>query len=84
MRHDLDERCILMAEYLISTRNTVRGVAKKFGVSKSTVHRDFVVRLPVIDAFLANDVMAVLQWNKSERHIRGGIATKLKFKGFIS
>lgn len=84
MRRDLEERCILMAEYLISTKSTVRGVAKRFGLAKSTVHLELTKRLPYIDQFLANDVMAVLQWNKAERHIRGGISTKMKFKGLRS
>ena len=77
----LEERCIAMAKYLISTRTTVRGVARIFGISKSTVHRELTERLFEIDRFLANDTRAVLQLNKAERHIRGGLATKLKYKG---
>ena len=81
MRLGLEERCIAMAEYLIWTHATVRGVSRMFGVSKTTVHRELTVRLCEIDKFLANDTRAVLEQNKAERHIRGGLATRLKYKG---
>ena len=81
MRSGLEERCIAMAEYLISARTTVRGVAGKFGVSKSTVYKELTKRLSEIDPFLENDARAVMQQNKAESHIRGGLATKSKYKG---
>ena len=81
MRPDLEERCIAMAEYLISERTTVREVSRKFGVPKSTVHRYLTEVLSEIDPFILNDIRAVLKQNKEESHIRGGLATKLKYNG---
>ena len=70
-----------MALYLIENRTTVRAAAKKFGVSKSTVHKDLSERLPLYDRALYPQVKAVLEENKAQRHIRGGLATRKKYKG---
>ncbi len=72
-------RVILLANYMIETKATVRSAAKKFGVSKSTVHKDICDRLPELNKSLAKQAKAVLNENKAERHIRGGIATKNKY-----
>lgn len=76
----IEERAINLAHYIIDSRDTVRGAAKKFGVSKSTVHKDVSERLLHINQALAIEVRAVLNENKAERHIRGGLATKLKYE----
>lgn len=73
------ERCELLAEYIIGKRCTVRYAAKIFGVSKSTVHKDITEKLERIDPVLCREVREILKINKSERHIRGGLATKEKF-----
>ena len=70
-----------LAHYLIENRTTVRAAAKKFGVSKSTVHRDLSERLPLYDRPLYLQVKAVMEENKAQRHIRGGLATRKKYKG---
>ncbi len=75
----IEDRAIKLAQYIIDTKDTVRGAAKKFGVSKSTVHKDVSQRLLNINYTLAMEVRKVLDENKAERHIRGGIATKLKY-----
>ena len=75
----IEERAIKLAQYIIETKDTVRGAAKKFGVSKSTVHKDVSQRLLNINYTLALEVRKVLDENKAERHIRGGMATKLKY-----
>ncbi len=75
----IEERAIKLAHYIIETKDTVRSTAKKFGVSKSTVHKDVSDRLLKINPLLAKDVREVLDENKAERHIRGGMATKLKY-----
>ena len=66
---------------MIENRTTVRAAAKKFGVSKSTVHKDLSERLPLYDRALYTQVKAVLEENKAQRHIRGGLATRKKYKG---
>ncbi len=76
----IEERTINIAKYILETKSTVREAAKKFGISKSTVHKDITERLRKINLGLAKDVEEVLQENKSERHIRGGIATREKYK----
>ena len=76
MKDYIEERAIEIADYIIATNATVRQAAKKFGVSKSTVHKDCVERLREINPSLASEVRRVLDVNKSERHIRGGMATK--------
>mgnify|MGYP001211872516 FL=1 len=75
----LEERAVLLAQYMIEHKATVRQTAKKFGVSKSTVHKDLTEKLPAINHALASQVREVLDVNKSERHIRGGLATKEKY-----
>ena len=70
-----------LAHYLIETRTPVRAAAKKFGVSKSTVHKDLSERLPLYDRPLYLQVKAVMEENKAQRHIRGGLATRKKYKG---
>lgn len=73
------ERCEVIAEYVIDTGATVRAAAMRFGISKSTVHKDLAYKLPKINKNLYNLVNSVLQLNKSERHIRGGEATRRKY-----
>lgn len=75
----IEERAVSLAQYIINTGDTVRGAAKKFGVSKSTVHKDVSERLVHINFALAQEVRKVLDENKAERHIRGGMATRLKY-----
>ena len=75
----IEERAITLAQYIIDSKDTVRGAAKKFGISKSTVHKDVSERLIHINHALAIEVRKVLDENKAERHIRGGMATKLKY-----
>ena len=81
MRSNIDERACDLAEYIIENKATVRAAAARFGVSKSTVHKDISERLERIDRVLFLRVKEVLEVNKAERHIRGGLATKLKYKG---
>ena len=75
----IEERACKLAHYIIDSKDTVRGAAKKFGISKSTVHKDVSERLCRINPVLASEVRAILEENKAERHIRGGMATKLKY-----
>lgn len=75
----IEERAINLAHYIIDSKDTVRGAARKFGVSKSTVHKDVSERLLKINPILAHEVREILNENKAERHIRGGMATKLKY-----
>ena len=75
----LSQRAISLANYMIENKPTVRQAAKIFGVSKSTVHKDLTERLENIDSSLAIEVRKILDLNKSERHIRGGMATKEKY-----
>lgn len=75
----IEERAVSLAQYIIDSKDTVRGAAKKFGISKSTVHKDVSERLIHINKTLALEVRKVLDENKAERHIRGGMATKLKY-----
>ena len=76
----IEERAVNLAHHIIDNKDTVRGAAKKFGISKSTVHKDVSQRLLHINKVLATQVRAVLEENKAERHIRGGMATKLKYQ----
>jgi len=78
---DIEERTINIGHYIIDKKATVRAAAKHFGVSKSTVHKDVTERLGKINPRLASEVRCVLDENKSERHLRGGMATKMKYKG---
>ena len=75
----IEERAIKMAEYIVENKATVRQTAKVFGISKSTVHKDCTDRLGQINLALAKEVRNVLEINKQERHIRGGMATKEKY-----
>lgn len=76
----IDERVIEVADYVIETGATVRKCAEVFGVSKSTIHKDLVDRLPLLDFGRAIDARSKLNTNKEERHLRGGEATKMKFE----
>lgn len=75
----IEERAISLAHYIIDSKDTVRGAARKFGISKSTVHKDVSERLQKINPILAKEVRLILDENKAERHIRGGMATKIKY-----
>ena len=75
----IERRAVHLAQYIIDSKDTVRGAAKKFGISKSTVHKDVSERLLKINPSLAHEVRQILNENKAERHIRGGMATKLKY-----
>lgn len=79
MKDYIEERAISIANYIIDSNATVRQTAKTFGVSKSTVHKDVTDRLMQINPTLAKQARQVLDVNKSERHIRGGLATKEKY-----
>lgn len=79
--HDyIKERTIRIGNYVVETRKTVRKIAKEFGVSKSTVHKDLTERLPEINPELANQVKEILEYHKAIRHLRGGEATRKKYK----
>lgn len=75
----IEERAVEVAKFMIHTNATVRETAKKFGISKSTVHKDITDRVESIDPELAKSVRRVLEVNKAERHIRGGLATREKY-----
>ena len=81
MKGNIEERACRLALYIIENKATVRGAAKKFGISKSTVHKDLSERLPAFNRTLYLQVKGVLDENKAERHIRGGIATRRKYRG---
>ena len=77
--YSIEDRAMELAHYIIDSKDTVRGAAKKFGVSKSTVHKDLSERIVKINPALAHEVRLILDENKAERHIRGGLATKYKY-----
>jgi putative DeoR family transcriptional regulator (stage III sporulation protein D) len=77
----MEERAQELALYIIENKATVRAAANRFGISKSTVHKDLSERLPAINRGLHQQVKEILNENKAERHIRGGIATRKKYKG---
>lgn len=81
MENHIEERACQLAVYMIENKATVRAAAKKFGVSKSTVHKDLAQRLPQYSKSLYEQVKVVLETNKAQRHIRGGMATRRKYKG---
>ncbi|MCR5825372.1 MAG: sporulation transcriptional regulator SpoIIID [Oscillospiraceae bacterium] len=81
MKGNIEERAQALAVYIIENRATVRAAAKRFDVSKSTVHKDLQDRLPALNRALYAQVKEVLDENKAQRHIRGGIATRKKYKG---
>lgn len=80
MKEYIEERAVEIANYIIDHNATVRQTAKKFGISKSTVHKDVTDRLEDINPSLAAQARVVLNINKAERHIRGGLATKEKYQ----
>lgn len=79
MKDYIEERAIAIANYIIENNATVRQTARQFGISKSTVHKDVTERLMQVNPSLAKEARKVLDVNKSERHIRGGLATKEKY-----
>ena len=81
MKGNMEERAERLALYIIENRTTVRAAAAKFGISKSTVHKDISERLALFNRALYLQVKEVLDVNKAQRHIRGGIATRKKYKG---
>jgi len=81
LKGNIEERACELAAYIIENRATVRAAAQKFGISKSTVHKDIRERLPLYNRPLFLQVQEVLDQNKAERHIRGGIATRKKYRG---
>ena len=81
MKTYIEERAIEVANYIIEQNATVRQTAKKFGISKSTVHKDISERLPQFNRQLYLQAKEVLEVNKAQRHIRGGIATRKKYRG---
>lgn len=81
MQRDMEQRACQLAVYMIENRATVRAAAQKFGISKSTVHKDLTTRLPQLSGALYLEVRALLDQNRAERHIRGGMATRRKYKG---
>ncbi len=80
MADTIEERACELAVYIIETGATVRAAARQFGISKSTVHKDLSQRLPGCNKHLYNQVRHILDNNKAERHIRGGLATKRKYE----
>ncbi len=80
MKDYIEERAMEIANYIIDTNATVREAARVFKVSKSTVHKDVSERLPKINPGIANEVKKILDKNKAERHIRGGKATRMKYR----
>lgn len=80
MKDYIEKRAVEIANYIIKERATVRQTARVYGVSKSTVHKDVTERLPKINPLMASQVKTILDANKAERHIRGGKATKMKYK----
>ena len=81
MKKYIEDRAVEIATYIIENNTTVRQAAKQFGISKSTVHKDCAERLSQVNPGLAAEVRKVLDVNKAERHIRGGLATKEKYLG---
>jgi len=79
MRIDITDRILKEAKYVIANNATIRDTGKYFGIAKSTIHKDLSEKLYSINNILANEVNEILEKNKSERHIRGGIATKNKY-----
>lgn len=76
---NVENRCVQLGNYIVETKSTVRQAATIFGISKSTVHNDVTKRLSTINPSLSNEVKKVLDENKAQRHIRGGLATKKKY-----
>ena len=76
----MESRAVELGEYILENKSTVRKAAKKFGISKSTVHKDVSQRLRYVNPALYQEVKTILEINKAQRHIRGGMATKLKYQ----
>ena len=81
MYNSIEERAADVAAYIVENKSTVRAAAKKFGISKSTVHKDITERLSRINPAMYAQVRTLLDINKAERHMRGGLATRKKYKG---
>ena len=81
MKETVEERAVELGLYILENRATVRKAAKKYGISKSTVHKDIAQRLEKINPALFQSVRQILDINKQERHIRGGMATRRKYRG---
>ncbi|MBP3485047.1 MAG: sporulation transcriptional regulator SpoIIID [Oscillospiraceae bacterium] len=81
MHTNIEERACDLAVYIIENKATVRAAAKQFNISKSTVHKDLTERLKTVNPALYRQVRELLDINKAERHIRGGMATRRKYKG---
>ncbi len=81
MSDTIEDRACALAVYMIENGATVRAAAQRFGISKSTVHKDLQQRLPQCNKLLYEKVRSVLETNKQQRHIRGGLATRRKYKG---
>jgi putative DeoR family transcriptional regulator, stage III sporulation protein D len=79
LKNHIEERAVAVANFIVSSNSTVRETARRFGISKSTVHKDITDRVEKIDPELARSVRKVLEVNKAERHIRGGLATREKY-----
>ena len=84
MDESTQRRCVSVAQYMLEKHATVRQAAATFGLSKSSVHKDMCKRLPQIDARLAKQVAALLEYNKAVRHLRGGEATRRRYQGLQS
>lgn len=80
MNEVVEERAVELGEYIVANKSTVRAAAKAFGISKSTVHTDVAQRLKKVSPSLYHEVREILEVNKAQRHIRGGMATKEKYK----
>ncbi len=80
MKMLVEERAVELGEYIVENKATVRAAAQKFGISKSTVHMDVAQRLMKVNPSLYNEVREILDVNKAQRHIRGGLATKEKYR----
>lgn len=81
MKGVVEDRAVELGEYILENKATVRATAKKFHISKSTVHKDVSERLRVLNPQLYGQVRSILEVNKAQRHIRGGLATRRKYKG---
>ena len=84
MDESITRRCLTVAQYMLEKRATVRQAAAHFGLSKSSVHKDMCQRLPKIDMRLGREVAALLEYNKAVRHLRGGEATRRRYRGLQS
>ena len=81
MKGIVEDRAVELGEYIVENKATVRSAARKFGVSKSTVHKDVAELLKNVNPQLYREVRGILEYNKAQRHIRGGMATRRKYRG---